>query len=224
MNGAVIRSLILKDCRLHRQQILLSLVASGGALALVQLRSEAGFLIGTVWFFVSLIVLGSMLPVSNVINEKKKQNLAFMMSLPISALQYGTSKMVSTIGMFLVPWIASALAGLISVLSRRDIPNGIIPLMLIFLGLPLIGFCVVAGTALVSESEGWTVAATIVCNSTYGLTSYFLLRNPSINGVLNRSVPVWSPLVLKILAGEAMVVVLILGLTFYLQSRKRNFL
>jgi ABC-2 type transport system permease protein len=224
MNGAVIRSLILKDCRIHRQQILLSLVASGGALALVQLRSETAFLIGTVWFFVALIVLGSMLPVSNVINERKKQNLAFVMSLPISALQYGTSKMVSTIGMFLLPWVASALAGLILVLSRRDIPNGIIPLMLIFLGLPLVGFCVVAGTALVSESEGWTVAATIVCNSTYGLTSYFLLRSPAINGVLNSSVPVWTPLVLQILAGEAMVVVLILGLTFYLQSRKRNFL
>jgi hypothetical protein len=37
-------------------------------------------------------------------------------------------------------------------------------------------------------------------------------------------VPVWSPPVLMILAGEAMVVALILGLTFYLQSRKRNFI
>lgn len=223
MNGAVIRALILKDCRLHRQQILLSLVASGVALVLVQLRSEPAFLIGTVWFFVSLIVLGSMLPVSNVINERKKQNLAFLMSLPVSALQYGTSKMVSTIGMFLVPWSASALAGLIAVLSRSDIPNGFVPLMLIFLGLPLVGFCVVAGAALISESEGWTIAATIVCNSSYGLTSYFLLRNPSINGTLKSSVPVWSPPVLMILTGEAMVVTLILGFTFYLQSRKRNF-
>lgn len=35
--------------------------------------------------------------------------------------------------------------------------------------------------------------------------------------------PVWSPAVLTILAGEAAAVALILGVTFYLQSRKREF-
>jgi ABC-type Na+ efflux pump permease subunit len=219
----VIRTLILKDWRLHRLQILLSLLASGVALALVQLRSEGAFMIGTVWFFVSLIVLGSMLPVSNVINERKKQSLAFLMSLPVSALQYAISKMVSTIGMFLLSWGASVIAGLILILSRRDIPNGIVPLALILFCLPLVGFCVIAGTALISESEGWTIAATIVCNSSYGLNWYFLVRNPAINGTLKSSVPVWNPAVLMVLGGEALAVALILGLTFYLQSRKREF-
>jgi ABC-2 type transport system permease protein len=223
MRGAVIRALILKDWRLQRLPILLSLVASAGALALLQLRTETAFMVGTVWFFVSLIVLGSMLPVSNVINERKKQNLVFLMSLPVSALQYAISKMMSTIGMFLLPWGASALAGLILVLSRRDIPNGIVPLTLILFGLPLVGFCVVAGAALISESEGWTIAATIVCNSSYGLIYYFVIRNPAINGTLNSRVPVWNAAVLMILAEEALAVALILGLTFYLQSRKREF-
>ena len=223
MNGTVIRALILKDWRLHRVQVLLSLVASGAALALVQLRNETSFLIGTVWFFVSLIVLASMLPVSNVINERKNKNLAFLMSLPVSALQYAISKMASTIGMFLLSWAVSAAAGLILVLSRSDIPNGIIPFTLILFGLPLVGFCVIAGTALISESEGWTIAATIVCNSSYGLIYYFIIRNPAVNGGLNSRVPVWSRAVLMILAGEVLAVALILGLTFYLQSRKREF-
>jgi len=223
MNRAVIQTLILKDCHLHRLHILLSLAASGAALALLQLRNETASLIGIVWFFISLIVLSSMLPVSNVINERKKQTLVFLMSLPVSALQYGTSKMVSTIAMFLLPWFASSAAGLIFVLSRSDIPNGIVPLMLILFGLPLVGFCVIAGTALISESEGWTIAATVVCNSWYGLIWYFLIRNPAINGTLKSPVPVWTPLVLLILTGEALVVALILGLTFYLQSRKREF-
>ena len=43
------------------------------------------------------------------------------------------------------------------VLSRHDIPNGVIPVMLILFGLPLIGFCLVAGAALIGESEGWTI-------------------------------------------------------------------
>ncbi len=223
MNSRVIQTLILKDWRLHRTQILISLLAGVVALALLQVKSETAFLVGTVWFFVALIVLGSMLPVSNVINERKKQSLAFVMSLPISALQYGISKMVSTLGLFLMPWGALVIAASTFVLSRGDIPKGIVPFMFILFGLPLVGFCMVAGAALVSESEGWTIAATIVCNSSYGLIYYFIIRDPAINGDLKSPVPVWSTPVLTILAEEAVAVALILGLTFYLQSRKREF-
>jgi ABC-2 type transport system permease protein len=224
MSDSVIRILILKDWRLHRLHVLLSLAAGGIALAVLQMRSETAFMLGTVWFFVSLIVLGSMLPVSNVINERKKQNLAFLMSLPVSALQYAAVKMVSTLGMFLVPWAALVIGGLTFVLSRGDIPNGFIPLMLILAGLPFVGFCVIAGAALISESEGWTIAATVLCNSSYGLVYYFLIRNPAINGDLKSPVAVWSPIVVTILAEEFAAVALILGLTFYLQSRKRDFI
>jgi ABC-2 type transport system permease protein len=223
MNSRVIQALILKDWRLQRTQTLISVAAGGLALALLQVRTETTFMVGTVWFFVALIVLGSMLPVSNVINERKKQSLAFLMSLPISALQYGISKMVSTLGLFLAPWGVLVIAASTFILSRADIPKGIVPVMLILFGLPLVGFCMIAGTALVSESEGWTIAATIVCNSSYGLVWYFIISTPAINGDLKSPVPVWSSPVLTILGAEAGAVALILGLTFYLQSRKREF-
>jgi hypothetical protein len=223
MTSRVIQTLILKDWRLHRTQILISLLAGVGALALLQVKGETAFLVGTVWFFVALIVLGCMVPVSNVINERKKQNLAFLMSLPISALQYAISKMASTLGLFLMPWGALVIAATTFVLSRGDVPKGIVPVMFILFGMPLVGFCMVAGAALVSESEGWTVAATIVSNSSYGLVWYFIIRNPAINGDLKSPVAVWSPAVLTILGEEAAAVVLILGFTLYVQSRKREF-
>jgi hypothetical protein len=131
--------------------------------------------------------------------------------------------MASTLGLFLLPWGALVIAASTLVMSRGDIPKGIVPLMFILLALPLVGFCLIAATALVSESEGWTIAATIVCNSWYGLAWYFIIRNPAINRDLGSRVPVWSPAVLTILAGEAAAVALILGVTFYLQSRKREF-
>src|SRR5579863_5483988 len=117
MNTRVIQTLILKDWRLQRTQILISVGAGGLALGILQLKNETAFLIGTVWFFVALIVLGSMLPNSNVINERKKQSLAFIMSLPISALQYAISKMVSTLGLFLLPWGALIIAASTFILS-----------------------------------------------------------------------------------------------------------
>src|SRR5580692_5772706 len=112
MNRSVVQTLILKDLRLQREGILLSMVAGGIGLAVLQVKNETAFLIGSVWFFVSLIVLGCMLPGTNVINERKKQNLAFLMSLPVSAMQYATAKLVSTIGLFLVPWATLVIAAL----------------------------------------------------------------------------------------------------------------
>ena len=224
MNRSVVQALILKDWRLQRLLVMLSLAAGGIALAVLQVRCEMAFFLGSTWFFVSMIVLGCMLPIANVINERKKQNLAFLMSLPVSVLQYAMAKMVSTIGMFLVSWAAFVVAGATFILSRPDIPNGIIPVMLILAALTLIGFCVVAGAALVSESEGCSIAATIVCNSLYGVASYFIIFNPAIHGDLKSPVPVWSPIVLTILAWEIAAIALILGITFYLQSRKRDFI
>ena len=223
MTNTVIRALVLKDWRLHR--ILISLTIAGGviALAILQVKNETALMVGTVWFFVALILLACMLPVSNVVNERKKQNLAFLMSLPVSATQYAMAKLVSTIGMYLVPWAALAIAASAFVLTRPETPGGILPVMLILFGMPLVGFCIVAGTALVSESEGWTVAATIVCNSSYGIGWYLIIRNPAINGNLKSPTPIWNSPVLMILGGEIAAIVLMLGFTIYMQSRKRDF-
>ncbi len=52
----VIQTLILKDWRLQRRQYCYP-SGAGAALSLLQLKSETAGLIGTVWFFVSLMVL-----------------------------------------------------------------------------------------------------------------------------------------------------------------------
>src|SRR5262245_30429236 len=131
MKSSLIQNMILKDWQLHRLLIVLSIVGGVGALALLQVRSEALGILGIVWFFVSLIVLGCMLPISNVINERKKQTLPFLMSLPISVRQYTVAKLVSTVGMFLVPWSVLVVAAVTFILSRSDIPDGMVPVIIV---------------------------------------------------------------------------------------------
>jgi ABC-type Na+ efflux pump permease subunit len=220
----ILRQLVLKDWRLHRPLILFSIAGGAAALALAQVPRELAAILGIIWFFIALIVLGCMLPVSNIINERKKQTLAFMMSLPVSPFQYATAKLVSTLGIFLVPWMALLLGGISMIVGRRDIPNGMIPAFIVLAGMPLVGFCVITGAALVSESEGWTVAATIVCNSSYWLGYYLFIRAPEMKQDLASAAPVWSRHILTFLGGEFAIVALVLGVSFYLQTRKRDFI
>lgn len=224
MTGSIVGHLILKDWRLNRLQIVLSMAAGCVALALSQYGGEVTFVIGTVWFFVALIVLGSMLPVSAIVNERKKQNLAFVMSLPASAAQYATAKMVATLTMFLVPWVALLSSALVVINARALLPHGTIPMVLILALMPVVGFCFISGTALVSESEGWAIAATVVCNSSYGVVWYLLARTPSLTANWAGRVAVWNSSVLRVLGSEAGLIALAAGLTFLLQSRKRDFI
>jgi ABC-2 type transport system permease protein len=221
MTGSVVGQLILKDWRLHRLPVVLSVAGGAAALVVAQLGGPTPFIVGGAWFFIALIIFGSLLPSLSIVNERKKQNLAFLMSLPISSIQYTTAKLLSILGMFLAPWLMLVISALLLIQERGFLPHGTIPLTLILATLPLVGFCFIAGGAFISE--GWGIAATVVCNSSYWLVWYVLMQTQGVTDGLKSRVAIWSPTVLTILGGEFALAALILGLTFYLQSRKRDF-
>lgn len=225
MKPNVMLRLILKDWRLQRRMIILSISAGAIALATLLMRGQTPVVIGGVFFFISIIFCACLLPITNIVNERKKQTLPFLMSLPISSSRYGAAKLVSTFGMFLVPWLTLVVAALYMILGRHILPNGTIPTMLILANLPFIGFCLITGTTLVAESEAWGNAAVAVVNSSYWLAWYLLVsRVPSLTRNWAGPVAVWSSPVVKIIVVECATIFLILGLTLYWQSRKRNFI
>src|SRR5262249_49774996 len=116
-------------------------------------------------------------------------------------------------------------AGLYMILGRHVLPQGAIPVMLILANLPFIGFCIITGTALVAESEGWGIAAMACVNSSYWLGWYLLVNKvPSLSRDWAGPVAVWSPAVVKILGIQITIILAILALTLFVQSRKRNFI
>ena len=224
MTSSVIGYLILKDWRLNRP--LISLCIGVGLIALVIALYAGGVarLLGSVWFFVSLCILGSMLPASAILNERKKQTLAFVMSLPVSSVQYTIAKALSTSAMFLIPWLTLLVSALILIETRHAIPHGIIPILLILAMLPLVAFCLISAAALVGESEGWLIGVSILCNSSYWFVWYLLARTPSLSANWAGPVAVWNTAAITVLSVELGSIAFIVGLTFFFQSRKRNFI
>lgn len=224
MKTNVTLQLILKDWRLNSRMITLLTLAGTAALGLLLIGGQA-VVIGTVFFFVAMIFCACLLPMQNIVNERKKQTLPFIMSLPVSSARYGVAKLASTAAMFVSLWLALLGAALYMVLGRHTLPHGAIPMGMILMGFPLIGFCLVTGTALLGESEGWATTALAITNSSYWLAWFILVSHvPSLTQTWGAPVAVWSPAVFKILGVEFAIVVLILGLTLYVQSRKRDFI
>ncbi|HZI50834.1 MAG TPA: ABC-2 transporter permease [Terriglobia bacterium] len=221
MNGSLVRHMIAKDFRLHRELIIISTVVGFIGLAVVQFRGLTG-LFGIIGFFTTLIVLACILPQASVVMDRKGQHLTFLMSLPISATQYTTAKMLSALGMFLIPWLTLVI-GALSIILGSDIPDGLIPIALVLITLPLVGFCLMTSVALVGESEGWTVGVMIAINFAYSLCWPLIARNNELRSGFGSSTPVWSPTILTLLGSEFAVIAAALAITYYLQSRKRDF-
>ncbi len=224
MTDSVIPQLIRKDLRLHRLQMAITIAAGILALAVMQRGGEVSLVLGSTWYFVAIICLACMLPISMVVNERKKQTLAFVMSLPVSSTQYTTAKLVAAWLMFLVPWLMLLMCTLALITTRNTIPHGAIPMTLVMALLPVIGFSLILAVAIVSESEGWAIAATVVCNSTYGIAWYLITRTPSLTANWARPVAIWDQAVLRLLSAEFGLVALTIGLTLFLQARKRDFI
>ena len=223
MNGSIIGHLVLKDWRLNRLLILLTLAIGFVALLLAQFGGQA-LVVGGVWFFIALCILGSMLPTSTILNERKKQTLAFVMSLPVSSVQYIIAKMLSVWALFLVPWLTLLSLALLLIVTRNVLPYGSVPMLLILAILPLTGFCLISSIALVGESEGWLIASTILCNSSYWLGWYLLARVHSLAANWNRPAAVWNAPAFIVLCSELGSIVLVIAITLFFQSRKRDFI
>ena len=65
MKGSVTRHLIWKDWQLNKWPIILSSLGGCVALAIVCMGGTTPFLLGSVAYFVALIILASMLPASS---------------------------------------------------------------------------------------------------------------------------------------------------------------
>ena len=224
MKNSIIGHLILKDLRVNGRLISLTVAVGIAALVIARYGGETVRLVASVWFFVALCVLGSALPGSAILNERKKQTLAFIMSLPVSSVQYSIAKIVSIWAMFLVPWLTLLVCALIFIEAGHIVPPGAIPSVLMLAMLPLIGFCLISVAALAGESEGALIGASIVCNSSYWLGWYFLARTPSLRANWTGPVAVWSPEVMTILFAELGSIVFIVAITLFIQSRKRDFI
>ncbi|MEO8197063.1 MAG: ABC-2 transporter permease [Thermoanaerobaculia bacterium] len=222
--GSMIRKLIFKDWYFMRWAIVSYLALGGVALLLVANGGEGLFYAGSVLLFTILISLGIHLAMLTVVEERTQQTLPFVMSLPISPRDYTLAKVLANLLIFLVPWGALMFGALGVIAGRQAIEDGLLPYAAIVLTWVLVGYTLILAVALVSESQVWAIAAMVVSNLAFQAVLYGVARVPSIAATMKSDVAVWSPAALGLLGAELAAVVLLLGLTFFFQNRKTDFI
>jgi hypothetical protein len=221
--SSLIPHLIRKDLEMTWVFPVLAVTTGCGALTLFWFGSQPVAISGIVAFFIVLVMLG-VTPNVLIMNERKKQTLAFVMSLPVSGSQYALAKLAAALGMFFVPWLLLVGLALLLIVSTSEMPNGVIPLFFALALLPLIGFLVTTSVAIVAESDTWSNVTMGTVNISYSFVWISVMAIPGLLADVGSPVPVWNETILTALGIELGVIVTIFGLTLYLQSRKRDFI
>jgi ABC-type transport system involved in multi-copper enzyme maturation permease subunit len=224
MSTFMIQRLIRKDWHLMRGTILLYLAAGAVALGLIAWGSEPTFVAGLILIITVLIALGIHVTMATVVVERTEQTLPFVMTLPVSFQEYTVAKVLANLAIFLIPWTAIT-AGILAMLAvRTGYPAGAIQFYFLVAMELFASYCLVLAVALISESQGATIGATVFGNLFLQAFLYKVSRIPAIAATLKGDRAVWSPPATHVLLGEIAVIVVLLGLTFWLQSRKTDFL
>lgn len=220
MNRSVVLKLIAKDLYLYRWLIIGTVVAGLASLFLSGIDGPIGQ-IGEILLITCLVVLGVFLAIYGLLTERSSRSLLFVLSLPISPMQYAASKVAACLIAFLVPWLIITAALVSAPLVFEASSAGSLPFVLVMMLLFLANFCILIAIALTTGSEVWAVVGIIATNTSIPVFLGTVL--PAMTGDISGPVAVWSPVTLITLAVLAAVIVISLGLTFHIQSRRRDF-
>jgi ABC-2 type transport system permease protein len=219
----MIKLLILKDWSLVKKSLAAYMAGGVLVIGMMGMATPLMFNIGAVLMITLMIVIGARSAVELVVNEKKDQTLAFMMSLPVTAQEYAFAKLCSNLALYLVPWLLLVL-GMLLVIVSTPIYNGVIPIVVLVSVFILLSYCCYLATALLTYSEGYTVTVMIITNLLLNGFILWVLRMPEINQTLEAATASWNFTSLSMLLSAIVLMLIILVSTAYLQHRKTSFL
>jgi ABC-type transport system involved in multi-copper enzyme maturation permease subunit len=223
MNYAMVKNLILKDWHFQRTAILLSLAGGAASLAIIALGGKPGFFIGLVFLISIIVTVAATLVMNTLIGERENQTLAFVMSLPISYVEYTTAKIVGNLLIFVPLWV-TLVAGSLALIVSAPAIHGLFAFTAIMAVEILVSTCLMIAVALVTESKGWTISAMIAGNLAINVVGYIVAHIPGIReGMWGTSI-LWRPAATISLLAEFALIALLLGGAFFIQSRKKDFI
>lgn len=222
VNLPLIRLLVVKDWQLFQKQLAACVLAGFVALALLGLARPWAFYLGSLLLII-VLVAGSCMSVSNsLLVERKEQTLAFVMSLPVSPLDFTLAKMAGNLLTFGVPWLV-LLLGTLMVILTTPLPDGLVVFSVLLYGHILLAYSVSLMVAMQVESEGWNIFAMVGCNLLINPLIMLLGQIDAISKPASGQAIVWSLPAVSILSAQLLLSLAALGFTLWWHGRKAAF-
>lgn len=222
INLPLIRLLVLKDWQLFEKQLAAYVAAGIVALCFLGMASAWTFYVGSLLLLIVMVAAACFSISNSLLIERKEHTLPFIMSLPVSPLDFYLSKLLGNLVTFAVPYVVLSL-GALGVILYTPLPDGLVVFAVLVFGHVLLAYSVSLAVAMTVESEGW---------NTFVMIASMVLINPLIMGIgqipaiaepIKTEAIVWSTPALAILAAQLVLSSAIVALSGWMHCRKQAF-
>jgi len=229
MSISIVPQLVKKDLLLWRKMILIFGLVNFIAIGILAM------LYGRVpnWVFsnlgFSLLIIpgaacGMALLMQTNVFEKVKSTQPFIMSLPVTVKEFTLAKLLVNIPVFTAFWLVMISASFYFCFGLGLFPMGALPFMvMVFLGI-FVAYTLILSVSILFQSLGITVIAIMLFEM--GTPAYLwtvVYLNP-ISDYIYGSEAVWNSTALTIVTIQVLVVIFTVSATYFIQSRKRDFI
>lgn len=221
-NLPIIRLLVLKDWQLFERQLAAYVAAGIVALCLLGLARPWSFYAGSLLLLIVMVAAACFSISSSLLVERKEHTLGFIMSLPVSPLDFYLAKLVGNLVTFAVPFVL-LIAGTSAVILFTPLPDGLLVFSLLVFGHVLLAYAVSLGVAMAVESEGFN---TFVMIASMVLVNPFIMalgQIPSIGEGAKADAIAWSAPAIAILLAQIVLSITVLAATGWVHCRKKAF-
>lgn len=214
MTGSIVTKLILKDLYFNRSLIV------GGTLAglLAEFLTSRIQLAGMIVFVTVVVVCAIFLGLVAVTRERSEKSAVFVLSLPVSAVQYTGAKMIAATISFLIVWAVLLAVPLFRIWLGATPSEGL-PFLIGIMSLILTNFFILLTVGMITLSEKWIAGSIILTNTSVP----FFFANSGGSAAESGASPSWTPGLLAGFAIEAAIIALCLGIVFYVQLKRKDF-
>jgi ABC-type transport system involved in multi-copper enzyme maturation permease subunit len=222
MNRSIIWRLIAKDLYLHRWLFAIT-IAGGFAAMFLNSREGVPDFVGILLLVTAVVAAGIFIAMFGVSIERQTKTLLFVLSLPLSPMQYAVAKVAASLIGFLIPWgaIGVTLVGL--TIAFDPPPDGTLPFTVAMMFFFLASFCALLALLIATRSDAWPIAGIMLTNLSVAVYLNVVPRLPGFAANNDGPVPVWSATALTTIGIEIAVIVLSLAIAFFVQAKRKDF-
>jgi hypothetical protein len=215
--GAVFRGFLLKDLYFSLPLIVGAFLTA--ALALGLLKLAGAYFAAFIVMFCAGSAPAAFLVLFLIHGERQERSHLFALSLPISPARYMFVKVLAVTMAYAVPWVVLG-AGVELLLLRTPLGSGLLPYSTITWLFVLDQYFMLLAVTVISPTVGTVIAAMILFNISPTFFFYYLSTN--LITATPGAVAVWSPNVLRVIAGELTAAAVFLALTLWGVMRQRD--
>lgn len=222
LNLPLVRLLVVKDWQLFQKQLAVYVLAGIVALCFLGLAESWAFYVGSLMLLIVMVAAACFSISTSLVVERKEQTLSFVMSLPVSPLDFTISKLAGNLLTFAVPFVI-LLGGTLATVLLTPLPDGLFVYALLIFAYILFAFAISLSVAMSVESEGWATFAMI--GSMVLINPYImaLAQIPDIDQRTRVDAVVWTLPAVGILISLVVLSIAVLGATTWFHARKPAF-